>query len=535
MPEKFYVTTAIAYANSKPHMGHAYELVTTDIIARYKRLSGFDVYFLTGSDEHSINVQNKAKELGKDPKVYCDEMAAIYRDLWKKYNITNNDYIQTTEERHKKTVREIFKRIYDAGDIYKSAYEGWYCRSCEAYYFEDDLDADGNCPTHKTKPDWLKEENYFIRLSKYSDALLKLIQENPDFIQPETRKNEILEMIKGGLKDISVSRPKQEWGIKLPIDETQTVYVWFDALVNYISALGFEDGKGANFIKYWPADLHVIGKDITKFHCVIWPMMLMSAGIPLPKKIFGHGFLLNKGEKMSKTRGNIVDPDNVANVFGVEAIRYFFASHIKNGSDGDFSEDSLVTCYNTNLANDLGNLVNRTLNMVEKYFGAKVPAYVESTLDDPMKEAVVLMEKLWSVYESRMEALDFSEAMAETWKIIGKANKLIEIESPWNLQKEGKMEKLGTLMYILLEILRMSSVAILPVMPETAVKIWKKLGVAYDEKTIRLKDEIKFGKTAAGTTIEKGDPLFPRIEDEAKKAQNAAEPKEKKKKTDTNK
>ncbi|HPD18309.1 MAG TPA: methionine--tRNA ligase, partial [Candidatus Goldiibacteriota bacterium] len=361
--KKFYVTTAIDYANSKPHIGHAYEKVFVDIIARYKRLRGYDVYFSTGTDEHSLNVAEKAKEMNKDPKTFCDEMALNFKELCKIYNITNTDFIQTTEERHEKSVTEIFNRIYESGDIYKGHYEGWYCKSCENFYGPKELLEDNLCPVHKTKVNLIKEENYFLRVSKYTDKLLQYINDNPDFIQPDTRRNEIISLLKQGFKDISISRAGLDWGIKLPIDTTQTVYVWFDALINYVSAVGFADDE-EKFNKWWPADAHIIGKDIIKFHCIVWPIMLMSAGIKIPEKIFAHGFLLKKGEKMSKTRGNIVDPINVAKVFGTDAIRYYFAAAVTSGQDGEFSEEFIVSRYNNDLTNDFGNLISRTLNMV---------------------------------------------------------------------------------------------------------------------------------------------------------------------------
>ncbi len=511
----FYITTAIDYANSKPHAGHAYEKVITDIIARYKRLCGYDVAFTTGTDEHSLNVLAKAKELGKDPKQYCDEMAVAFKELCKLYNISITDFIQTTESRHKTAVSELFRRSYENGDIYKGKYEGWYCRSCEAFYNVTDLTEDKCCPTHGQKADLITEENYFIKISKYTDVLMKHIEENPDFIRPETRRNEIISMLKAGFRDISVSRPGLEWGIRLPIDEKQTVYVWFDALINYITSAGFatDDDK---FKKYWPADFHIIGKDIIKFHCIIWPVMLMSAGLPLPKHVFAHGFLLNKGEKMSKTRGNVVDPIEMANKYGAEAIRFYFAANVVNGEDGDFSEDSIKASFNTNLANDLGNLINRSLNMIEKYFGGITPEFKEDSCDEKMKEVILMIEAFYPKYHSFMEKLDFSSAMAETWKMIGRANKLIDEETPWVLAKEGNIQKLGSVMYVLLEIIRTVSVAALPVMPLTSKKIWERIGADYDETKINPEKELKFGRTRAGSKVIKGDPLFPRIVDEEK-------------------
>jgi len=516
--EKFFITTAIDYVNAKPHIGHAYEKVTADITARYKRMLGFDVLFSAGTDEHSINVYTKAVEQGKDPKAYCDEMAKVFKDVYAQYQISCDDFIQTTEDRHKKAVAELFKRSFDAGDIYKGNYEGWYCRSCEAFYVESDL-VDCNCPVHKTKPDVLKEENYFLKLTKYSGRLLKHIEENPGFIEPETRRNEIVNMIKEGLRDISVSRHGQKWGIPLSFDPEHKVYVWFDALINYITVAGFTSDE-KKFAKYWPADVHVIGKDIIKFHCIIWPIMLMSAGIPLPKKVFGHGFLLSGGEKMSKTRGNVVDPVEIAanpffgaSALGTDPIRYFFASHITNGQDGECSEEAIKTRYNNDLANDFGNLINRSLNMVEKYFAGVVPAMDLACLDAKMNEMMEMGQDFFEAYKEKMDVFDLSGAMETAWRIVRFANKLIEDEAPWNLQKQGKMKELAGVMYLLCESIRLVALAIAPVMPKTAAAVLNQnLKINLNMEKIDLKKEMEFGKLTSGQKIEKGLPLFPRIE-----------------------
>lgn len=506
--KKFYITTAIDYANSRPHIGHAYEKVISDIIARYKRLRGFEVYFSTGTDEHSANVCIKANELNKDPKAYCDEIAAVFRELCAAYNISIDDFIQTTEPRHAKSVTELFTRMDRNGDIYKGHYEGWYCKSCESFYTKQELTEDGLCKTHKTPADIIKEENYFLKMTRYTDKLREIIEKDEFIVRPQTRRNEVLGMLKQGYNDISVSRANQSWGISFPKDASHKVYVWFDALINYITAAGFATDE-AKFNKWWPADLHMIGKDIIKFHCIIWPIMLMSAGVPLPKQVYAHGFLLNKGEKMSKTRGNVVDPFDAIRQFGAEPVRYFFAANIINGEDGDLNPEAIKLSYNTNLANDLGNLINRSLTMVEKYCGGAAPAY-GGAFDDHTKALEEELKGLKDNYFKAMDAYDFSDAIAAVWKTVKMSNKLIDTEAPWNLQKAGKQKELETVMYLLLEVMRVSATALTPVMPVASGKIFIKLG---RPAPVDLETELAFGLTKPGTKVEKGEPLFPRIEE----------------------
>ncbi|MFH1239436.1 MAG: methionine--tRNA ligase [bacterium] len=504
MSKKFYVTTAIVYANATPHIGYAYEVIAADVIARYKRLCGFDTFFLTGTDEHSCNVHDKAVAMGMDTQLYCDQMAKVYRDVWKKFNISHDDFIRTSEERHVEVVRALLNIMYKNGDIYKGFYEGWYCTSCEAFYLESDLE-EGKCPVHKINPKWLKEENYFFKLSGYQDKLLHWIEHNPEVVAPEIRRNEVLNIIKSGLRDISISRSTLKWGIPCPFDESQVVYVWVDALINYVSGVGYLRDKD-KFNRFWPADVHIIGKDITRFHCIIWPAMLMAAGLAVPKKVFGHGFLKIKGEKISKTKGNLVDPVALADTFGVDAVRYFLLRHIPFDADGDFSEEALAHRYNGDLANDLGNLLNRTLSMTEQYFQGTVPRpSEEQEIDRRLKEQVEITRRKVDEY---INALSFSQALESIWELVNKANKYIDETAPWKLFKADKV-RLNTVIHNLVEILRIITIFILPFMPEKAGRMWEQLGVKGQLGGQSI-EETRWQGLPEGTKVRKGEILFPK-------------------------
>ncbi|PIP18180.1 MAG: methionine--tRNA ligase [Parcubacteria group bacterium CG23_combo_of_CG06-09_8_20_14_all_35_9] len=501
--KKFYVTTAIDYVNAAPHIGHAYEKICADAIARWRRLNGDDVFFLIGTDENAKKNVEAALAAGmKDIQKYVDQMSAKWQVTWDSLGIINNDFIRTTEVRHKQGVKKFFKKVYENGDIYKGEYEGFYCVECEAFITERDL-VDGKCPIHRKEPEKIKEENYFFRLTKYKDDLLEYIKDNPDFIQPETRKNEVLSYIENYLEDISISRPSKGWGIALPIDSTQVIYVWFDALINYLTGLGF-GGDDKNFQKYWPADIHLVGKDIIKFHCALWPAMLFSAGLKLPKKIFAHGFLTIDGEKISKSRGNIIDPIEVANKYGIDAVRYFLFREIPFGQDGDFSLERLKERYNGDLANGLGNLTSRVLAIAEKH---KIKSMKYKVRNEKFEKEV---GETWREYEESLEKLEFHGALGATWQFISFCDGYIEENKPWELAKKD-VEKLTRVLYNLLEALRHIAWMIRPFMPETSDKIWEGLGILDLEKKKSLKETQKWGGLKPGTKIIKDEPLFPRI------------------------
>jgi methionyl-tRNA synthetase len=504
----FYVTTAIDYVNARPHLGTAYEKIGADCLARYKRLAGFDTYFLMGTDEHSTNVEREAKKLGKEPQAYTDEMAPIFERTWESLHISYDQFIRTTDPLHRSAVAALFKTIHANGFIHEGKYSGFYCEGCEEFKNEKDL-VDGKCPRHLTVPKFIEEKNYFFALSKFSDRLKAHILANPDFIRPEIRRNEILNVIESGLEDISVSRSGKAWGVPLPIAPDQVVYVWFDALINYISALGYgtEGASAEKFDRYWPADVHVVGKDITRFHCLIWPAMLMAAGVPVAKSVWAHGFVYNRGEKMSKTIGNIVDPIDLAAFFGADALRYLLLREIAFDRDGDFTVELFVARYNAELANELGNLFSRTLAMTRKFFDGNVPAWSDSAARDSAR----LLENVVADYRRHMDRLAFDQGLAAVWRSVQNANRFIEERKPWALAKAGDTDTLAATMRALLEVLRTASVLTQPFMPTKAREMRKTLALDPDVAALGLKEAEQAGDSG-WRKIGEAVILFPRLE-----------------------
>ena len=528
----FYITTPIYYPSAKLHIGHAYCTTIADAIARFHRLEGDDVFFLTGSDEHGLKIQQKAEEAGVTPIEYTDKIVAGFQNLWKRLSISNDDFIRTTQKRHERVVQEVFRRIYAKGDIYKGEYKGLYCTPCESYWTEHQLDENGCCPDCHRPVQEVAEEAYFFKMSKYQDRVLQYIEDHPDFIQPVSRRNEMINFIKQGLDDLCISRTSFNWGIPVPIDPRHVIYVWFDALTNYLTPIGYLDNPEM-FQKYWPADLHLVGKEIVRFHTIIWPCILMALDLPLPKKVYGHGWLIVDGDKMSKSKGNVIDPIGLIDEFGADAIRYFLLREINLGQDGNFSRDALIGRINSDLANDLGNLLHRTLSMTLKFQDGVVKAPAgESDVDRSLKEDA---RETVAFFEQNMEDMQLSLTIKKVWAFISRANKYIDETAPWALAKDpAKKQELANVLYNLTEALRVISVLISPFMPTTAVRIWRQLGLAQDFASVRTEDIEQWGGVPADLHVGTPEQLFPRIEVEKEEAapQPAAAKQEKKEKKD---
>jgi methionyl-tRNA synthetase len=511
MARKFYLTTPIYYVNDQPHIGHAYTTVVADVIARFRRMTGQDVFFLTGTDEHGQSVERAAQAKGLLPLQLADQVVERFKSLWARLGTSHNDFLRTTEDRHRRGVERLYQKIKAKGDIYKDAYKGWYCTRCESFYPESQI-VDGRCPDQGHKVDWTEEESYFFRLSKYQEPLLAYFEDHPEFVFPETRRNEVISFVRSGLKDLSISRSSFAWGIPLPDDPKHVFYVWFDALSNYITALGYGADRKL-YARYWPADIHLVGKDILRFHAVYWPAFLMSADEPLPRRIVAHGWWLRDALKISKSRGGAVDPIPLLDAFGADPVRYFLLREMIFGQDANYSDEAFIDRVNTDLANDLGNLLSRILKMIEDFSGGRIPkTHSRFRGDEPIKVAA---RDAWSGYVKSFEHLDFSGGLAHIWELIGLLNRFIVQNEPWKLaQDEGRRWALDSVLYTVVEGLRIVAVLLAPVMPSSAVEIWKRLGVKGEVTSASL-EHFSWGELKPGVPITRGEPLFPRIDKSA--------------------
>ena len=523
----FYVTTPIYYVNGEPHAGHAYTTIAADALARYHRLKDNDVFFLTGVDEHGANVHKAAEDAGLTPQDYCDKMAPIFTKLWKRLNISNDIFLRTTSDMHKRGAAKFLTALYDSGDVYKGHYEGYYCRPCERFVPEKELTDEKICPIHKLPLEWLQEENYFFQLSKYQDRLLAHIQENPDFIYPAARRNELLSVLNSGLEDISISRSSVSWGIPLPFDPEHIVYVWIEALMNYMTALGYETDD-ERYRTFWPANVHMMAKDITRFHALIWPAMLMATNLPLPKQVVGHGWLTKDGEALSKTRGIFIDMDTDIETCGLDAFRYYLLREFSFGNDGDYRPARLHARYNADLANDLGNLLNRVLGLVNKNFKGIPAPTTPGEFDDEIK---TMAQTTINQLDTHIGAFAFDNALETIWEFVRRINRYVQQTQVWTLAKPETKPRMGTILYNSLEALRIISVLISPFIPDTAEKIQRQIGLEeFDTAT-------EWGRLPADLTVSRGEPIFPRIDTKKQKqAQPKAEakPQQKTQKKETN-
>ncbi len=511
MSEKktFYITTPIYYPSDNPHIGHAYTTVACDSMNRYKKMRGFDSYFLTGTDEHGQKLQRRAADAGMEPKEFIDGIILKFKDLWRTLMIDYDDFIRTTDDRHKKYAQDLFQAIYDKGDIYKAEYEGWYCIPCETFFTARQASEDKLCPDCGRPLETMKEESYFFKMSKYTDAWLKFIEENPDFIRPESRRKEMVNFVKQGLEDLCVSRTTFDWGIKVPFDQRHVIYVWFDALINYISALK-ENGEGKDiYNQYWPADVHMVGKDIIRFHTIIWPIILMAADLPLPKCVLGHGWVLIDDGKMSKSKGNVVDPIVLSQKYSPDAIRYFLMREMGYGLDCNYTEEGMALRINTDLANDYGNLLSRATGMLNKFQeGIIIKPTVATEFD---AELIALAEAMPQRFGDLMDQMRFSDALAELWKLVNKANKYIDDTAPWALNKNGEKDKLAAVLYNIAETMRIVTIMATPIMPAIAQKVWQQLNIT-EQTELHSWDSLKWGLLPGDIKINRGEPLFPRLD-----------------------